>query len=161
MLGMCLDFCTVQKDKATIEKHKVSFGLESVRRVLGSFCGHLRPSCSVSPEFSVGPVPEVGPHEQNKAAAARPGEKRLPATPRVPLGVQGAAAPHPAEDHAPQSRERHAESENNNKKQTLCGLLTILTIKSLSSSPSRVLPAVCCHSGPQPVRHGHWEGSGR
>lgn len=25
MLGMCLDFCTVQKDKSTIEKHKVSF----------------------------------------------------------------------------------------------------------------------------------------
>lgn len=25
MLGICLDFCTVQKDKATIEKHKVSF----------------------------------------------------------------------------------------------------------------------------------------
>lgn len=25
MLGMCLDFCTVEKDKATIEKHKVSF----------------------------------------------------------------------------------------------------------------------------------------
>lgn len=25
MLGMCLDFCTDQKDKATVEKHKVSF----------------------------------------------------------------------------------------------------------------------------------------
>lgn len=25
MLGMCLDFCTAQKDKASIEKHKVSF----------------------------------------------------------------------------------------------------------------------------------------
>lgn len=24
MLGMCLDFCTAQKEKATIEKHKVS-----------------------------------------------------------------------------------------------------------------------------------------
>lgn len=23
LLGMCLDFCTAQKDKATIEKHKV------------------------------------------------------------------------------------------------------------------------------------------
>lgn len=25
MLGMCLDFCTIQKDNATVEKHKVSF----------------------------------------------------------------------------------------------------------------------------------------
>lgn len=25
MLGMCLDFCTLQKDKDTVEKHKVSF----------------------------------------------------------------------------------------------------------------------------------------
>lgn len=98
------------------------------------------------PEFPAGPVCEISPNEQNKAAAACSGQERLPAASRFPLGVQGAAAPHPAEDHAAQSRERHAESGTR-----LCGIITRLwsnRLNSFSSSSSCFLPAVCCDSWP-------------
>lgn len=40
MLGVCLDFCTVQKDKATIEKHKVSTCVFIVHQCIYIlFCG--------------------------------------------------------------------------------------------------------------------------
>lgn len=55
------------------------------------------------PEFPIGLVPEVGPYEQNKTSAACFGQKWLPVTSCVSLGVQGVAAPYPAEDDAPQS----------------------------------------------------------
>lgn len=63
------------------------------------------------PEFPNGPVPEVGPYEQNKTSAACFGQKWLPVTSRVALRVQGVAAPYPAEDNAPQSWECDAEWE--------------------------------------------------
>lgn len=55
------------------------------------------------PELPNGPVPEVGAYEQNKTPAACFGQKWLPVTSCVSLGVQGAAASYPAEDNAPQS----------------------------------------------------------
>lgn len=61
------------------------------------------------PECPVGPVHKISPHEQNKTTTAHFGQERLLAASCVPLRVQGAATPDPAEDDAPQSRERHAE----------------------------------------------------
>lgn len=113
MLGICLDFCTAQKDKETIEKHKVSSFFYLTESQVAVFDTTIISLVSVFllfiSECPVGPVHKISPHEQDKTTAAHSGQKWLPAASRVSLGVQGAAPPHTAEDDASQSRERHSQ----------------------------------------------------
>lgn len=110
LLGVCFDFCSAQKDNATIQKHKVGvFNYLKILMAHSSVFLCLDGVCLPFSECPAGPLCKISPHEQDETTTAHSGQKRLLTASRVSLRVQGDAAPHPAEDDAPQPRERNAE----------------------------------------------------